>query len=1206
MKSKVIKVIALLLITSVNLQAQEINTVNLDEKRSEPIQLTYKIINDDSLNLIFRYPPNFNSSKKYPTIIFFFGGGWNGGNITQFKPQAEYFALRGMITVLADYRVKKKDGTTPYESVKDAKSAIRFLRKYASDLNIDSERIVASGGSAGGHLASAVGNLPKLDEEGEDLNISSKANALVLFNPVLDNGPDGFQNERMGERWKEISPAHNIKKGAPPTIVFLGKKDHLIPTSIVENYRTKMESVGSRCDLHLYDDAKHGFFNNYKYDGEFYIKTVREADLFLISLNYLVGKPQIAKDIFVSPLGNDSGNGTKSKPFSTIERALKVIPKFAGKERVNVWFYEGTYYLNETIKLGSEYSGTIDNPVIFSALPGARVTIKGSNKFEHLNWTEYQDGIFVTQLPEKFDFDQLFINGERQVRARFPNYDYQNPIRGGKGYQLVTGGTNLRYDTWFSYNPDIFSKQEWKNPETGVVHAFQSHNWGNLQYRVKGIDRKNNKILLAEGGWQLQRKYGIGGKDEKQSWFFIENIFEELDTPGEWFYDKDSKQLYYFPPVGARLKDATVEIPIVKDLIQLIGNSKTPVKNIQFKGFNFTHSKYTYMEKYEPLARGDWAIHRGGAIFMEGAENCIVENCSFKYLGGNGVFMSSFNRNNEVRNCEFMHIGESGVCFVGSPSAVRFYQTWDDAEIYGKDWAEMRNDMDLEAGPKSPDYPKNCVVENSVMHDFGEIGKQVAGVYISMSHKIRVSHNTIYNCPRAGICINDGTWGGHIIEHCDIWETVRETGEHGPFNSWGRERQWRGSRGLDEHFIKELTRLDAIDNVIIRNNRIANYRKSISAGNWTIDLDDGSSYFEIYNNLNLGSTIKLRDGIFRKVYNNITVSAVPLGWHVWPKKSQDEIYQNIFVITGKVPGKEKATRNFIRPVALPKETKWSNNYDNNLYWNINYQDDFLITENLNMEEWKKEGYDAHSIVGDPNFVDPQNGNYQVKDNSPALELGFKNIPMDEFGHQMTRILPLGGEFVAEINVNLKADERAGKSAKVFFTLDGSEPTIHSLEYTSAIKINNSTKIKARTFDSNGIPVGFTMEAFFVKVRKIEHPSWYTTLLAGKYLGVNEIESENVLEIEVLGALMVNIAEDPDLIDATGGYNYGCYIKSIDSMKVNIWEDAGLSNDWVIQKLNEHKVNNTYELQKYLKNYEGQKVTITAVRDYGEKKFEVQL
>ncbi len=913
-----------------------------------------------------------------------------------------------------------------------------------------------------------------------------------------------------------------------------------------------------------------------------------------------------AREVFVSVDGNDNGEGTIKDPYATLSRALVEVKKYASKEAVTVWFNEGTYYLDRTIEISSEYSGTLDKPIIFSSLPGTKVIIKGSRKLDNLQWKEHKNGMYVTTVPSGLSFDQLFVNDERQIRARFPNYDSINPIRGGKGYLQVTGGTNRRYDQWFSYNPETFSRKDWKNPETGIVHAFQSHNWGNMQYHIKEVNHEENKVYLAEGGWQLQRRHGIGGKGKKSSWYFIENIFEELDTIGEWFLDTKSSLLYYYPKSTITLENSKIEIVIIKDLIQLKGSKDNPVKNIHFKGIDFTQSSFTFMERYEPLARGDWAIHRGGAIFMEGAENCSIEDCNFEYLGGNGVFMSSYNRNNKVKGCRFVHTGESAVCFVGSPSAVRFYQTWDDSQIHGKDWKEMRKGMDMEPGPKTLDYPKNCSVENSVMHDFGDVGKQVAGVYISMSHKIKVSHNTIYNCPRAGICINDGTWGGHIIEHCDIWETVRETGEHGPFNSWGRERQWQGSRGTDTHFIKELTKLDAIDNVIIRNNRIANYRKSISAGNWTIDLDDGSSYFEIYNNLNLGSTIKLRDGMFRKVHNNITVSAVPLGWHVWPKESQDEIYQNIFVISGAVPGKGQATDVFIRPIGLPTETSWSTNHDKNLYWNINFPDTPNIVHEQSMTAWQKEGYDLNSVIADPLFVDPKKGNYQVRTNSPAIQLGFKNFSMDDFGHQMTRIVPFGGDFCEKIEVHLKADKRAINSAKIYYTTDGSEPTTNSLEYKNSIILTESTMLKVKTFDADGLPIGFINEATFNKVQEVIHPSWYSTLLAGKYVENDRKISIKALEMEVAGALMVNIADDPDLIDATGGYDYGCYIKSLDPNKAQMWIDAGLNEDWIIQKIDKNKVEKIEDIKKYLKKYQGKTITVIGVRDYNSRKFTIKI
>tara|TARA_R110002096_G_scaffold157943_2_gene323234 strand:- start:891 stop:1601 length:711 start_codon:yes stop_codon:yes gene_type:complete len=229
------------------------------------------------------------SSRSYPAMVFFFGGGWVGGNRSQFLHQAQYFAKRGVVCFLADYRTSKINGTTPFESVKDAKSAIRFIRKNATKFNIDGTKLIASGGSAGGHLAAATALVEGYNDPADDMSIDCIPNALVLFNPVVDNGPGGYGYERIGEAYKDFSPLHNIKKDAPSTILFLGTKDHLIPVVTAEYYKLVMEKVESRCDLKLYDGKGHGFFN-YK-DFESYKSTVAAADQFLVSLGYLKTEP---------------------------------------------------------------------------------------------------------------------------------------------------------------------------------------------------------------------------------------------------------------------------------------------------------------------------------------------------------------------------------------------------------------------------------------------------------------------------------------------------------------------------------------------------------------------------------------------------------------------------------------------------------------------------------------------------------------------------------------------------------------------------------------------------------------------------------------------------------------------------------------------------------------------------------------------------
>ena len=252
-------------------------------------EILYKRVDTTQLFLEVHYPPNMESSRSYPAMVFFFGGGWVGGNRSQFLHQAQYFAKRGVVCFLADYRTSKVNGTTPFESVKDAKSAIRFIRKNATKFNIDGTKLIASGGSAGGHLAAATALVEGYNDPADDMSIDCIPNALVLFNPVVDNGPGGYGYERIGEAYKDFSPLHNIKKDAPSTILFLGTKDHLIPVVTAEYYKMVMEKVESRCDLKLYDGKGHGFFN-YK-DFESYKSTVAAADQFLVSLGYLKTEP---------------------------------------------------------------------------------------------------------------------------------------------------------------------------------------------------------------------------------------------------------------------------------------------------------------------------------------------------------------------------------------------------------------------------------------------------------------------------------------------------------------------------------------------------------------------------------------------------------------------------------------------------------------------------------------------------------------------------------------------------------------------------------------------------------------------------------------------------------------------------------------------------------------------------------------------------
>lgn len=250
--------------------------------------IEYKSIKDIKLTLHVFNPENHQVSDKTPGIVFFFGGGWKTGDPTHFYKQSAYLASRGMVAICADYRTEKRHGTTPAECVKDGKSAIRWIRSHAAELGINPDKLAAGGGSAGGQVAAATGTVSGFNEADEDTSVSCIPNALVLFNPVYDNSPEGYGFDRVKDYWQSFSPLHNLNQKTPPTLVLLGTKDQLVPVLTAKEYKRRMEVMGIRCDLHLYDGQKHGFFNKIKYN-----ETVLEMDKFLVSLWFLQGEPTI-------------------------------------------------------------------------------------------------------------------------------------------------------------------------------------------------------------------------------------------------------------------------------------------------------------------------------------------------------------------------------------------------------------------------------------------------------------------------------------------------------------------------------------------------------------------------------------------------------------------------------------------------------------------------------------------------------------------------------------------------------------------------------------------------------------------------------------------------------------------------------------------------------------------------------------------------
>lgn len=264
-----------------------------DTASAEPDTKTvYKTVGDVSLRLHVFTPPGHSASAKAPAVVFFFGGGFKTGTPRQFYGQSRHLASRGMVAMAAEYRTKNAHGVDPRACVQDAKSAIRWVRAHAGELGIDPDRIAAGGGSAGGFLAAATATLPGLDEPGEDTSTSCRPDALVIFNAPFDARPNqsGFEKTLLAQN-RDFMPINHIRAPFPPTILLLGSEDHIVSPEDARRTQSTIQSVGGRCDLHIYEGQRHGFFNAKNAGGKYHALTLEEVDRFFTSLGWVPEKP---------------------------------------------------------------------------------------------------------------------------------------------------------------------------------------------------------------------------------------------------------------------------------------------------------------------------------------------------------------------------------------------------------------------------------------------------------------------------------------------------------------------------------------------------------------------------------------------------------------------------------------------------------------------------------------------------------------------------------------------------------------------------------------------------------------------------------------------------------------------------------------------------------------------------------------------------
>jgi len=637
--------------------------------------------------------------------------------------------------------------------------------------------------------------------------------------------------------------------------------------------------------------------------------------------------------IYISPTGNDYQKGDMHHPLQNITTALERVKELQrqGKNfRATIILKDGIYYLNNTITIDNSTRG-----ITVKAEHEGRATLSAGIPLQ-LTWQLYRDGIWkaavkqgITEIPSLYGNDSLL------TLARYPNY--QAGI-------LPFGG----------YGNDALSAQRiktWNDPAGAYLHALHSGRWGGMHFEITG--KVSDTSVSMIGGWQNNRP-----SKPHPLFRYVENIKEELDAPGEWFFDEKERMLYYIPKQGENIHRIHFIAGHLESCLHLEGTEAQPLNNIHIEGIQFKHTVPTFMKTEEPLMRSDWRVYRQAAIYISHTQNVLLANNTFSLLGGNGIFVSYKNKNVAIKDNLLERLGASAILFVGGPDAV--YNP-----LYNYGDTVNSTMINRTPGPKNDNYPVDCIAAGNLIHDIGLIEKQSAGVQIQIASRISVIHNSIYNVPRAGINVGDGAFGGHDIAYNDVFNTVLETSDHGAFNSWGRDRYWQANRAKMNALVAAepgLILLDAYQVTKIHDNLFQ------CDHGWDIDLDDGSSNYNIYNNLCLSGGIKLREGFHRKVSNNILVNN-SLHPHVWFKHSEDTVQNNVLMTA-------------FSPIQV---ADFGDQVDNNVF----------ISEK-SLQKNQTLGIDQHSIFTSLKFKAPAQFDYTIT-NIDAVAGKFSNIPMQQFG-----------------------------------------------------------------------------------------------------------------------------------------------------------------------------------------------------------------
>ena len=686
-----------------------------------------------------------------------------------------------------------------------------------------------------------------------------------------------------------------------------------------------------------------------------------------------------ALDLYVSADGHDAWSGRlaasdaggKDGPFASLERARDEIRRLKREksllESVTVHVRSGTYFLDRTFELFSEDSGTAAAPIVYLGDGPARPLLVGGKLVT--GFTPYKDKILVADVASQglkgVAFRQLFFDGRRQILARYPNFDPKNPYAGGWAY--VEGEpVDLYRDRPEDSGRLLHFKAEdaraISRPEEAEVFIFARFNWWNDIRRIASIDRENRVITLAG-----DCSYAIRPGDR----YYIQGLFEELDSPGEWYLDKAAGKLYFWPPTPLEAK--TVFAPTLRTIIQ-IGDG---VSDVTFRGF-------------------DIKCCEGNAVALSKATNCLITGCVIRNVGdynGSAVVIVE-GSGNGVAGCDISEVGRDGVY------------------ISGGDRKTLR---------AAGNY-----ADNNYIHHVGVFYKQGVGISLEGVGN-RASHNLIHDGPRMGILFSGNNL---LIEYNHIRHMNLETEDTGAVYTGGCD--WISSRGtvIRYNYFHDMLGfgrkdgkwampyfawgvylddnaggVDVIGNIVARCARaglhLHNGRDNLIENN--IFLDNGLCQAE-YNGWKQDSQM-WKDHFPTMVKGFEMVAGEPAWQNMRNMKThpKDAILPDGLIMSGNT-----LSRNIFcyrdPPAQLYRFSNVSfehNAADYNLIWH--YGLPIVSGQFDGLQALQAVGLDRNSLVADPLFVAPEKDDWRLRPDSPAFKLGFQPIPVDKIGPYPDRL-----------------------------------------------------------------------------------------------------------------------------------------------------------------------------------------------------------